>query len=460
MALLGPTSQRAARRAAAIGRHVHVTPNQASGAFPGAPKQGQGRVLEGVKILELATVVAAPSACAILADMGADVLKVENPDAPDYPRSWAIRDDPGKTADPEHRTHGVGSSFTQFNRGKRAIALNYTKPEGLRVLKKMMGECDVFVTNVRLKALKKIGLDYESVAGEFPKMIYAHLSAWGLTGPRQDDPGYDVGAFYAYTGLMELSRSSDAAPLPRPAAGFGDHLTGTQLVAGIALALLHRHTTGKGQLVDVALLRAGIWSMAHPLVSHAAGNNFAAGETPALRTTTELGERKTMITDGSFRCKDGRWIMLLGIESNRHWEKTVKALGLTGTFSTDWKVARKTDWKEATLIVDKVMAEKTYDEWHEIFEAADIWHTPINRYEDVMADPHANAAGSFAEVPGMQHKLVANPIQLSSQKGIDGPAGRAPTFGEHTAPVLRGLGYTPEEIARLTREGVVKTEEK
>lgn len=436
----------ASRRIAAISSHVTCC---VSGAE-------EARLLHGLKVIDLSTVVAGPSACAILSDLGADVLKVENPSAPDFVRQWARRDDPKKTADPSKLDRGVGSGFSQFNRGKRAIALNYQKPAGLRILKQLLADADVLITNVRNQALTKMGLDYSTVAKEFPRLIYGHLSAWGLQGPRQNDPGYDVGAFYAYTGLMDICRSSDEAPLPRYPGPFGDTLTGTQLVAGVALALLHRNATGRGQLVDVALLRAGIWSMSHPVTAHAAGNPYAAGLNPAVRTTTVVGERSTMITDATFRCKDGRWIMLLGVESGRHWAKTVKALDVGDRISSDWEVARKGNWKAVTSMVDGVMATKTYDEWSRLFTVADVWHTPVNRYEDLFQDEQANAVGAFTHVPGLSHRLVKNPIQLSSQAGKDDPLRGAPAFGEHTESVLKDLGYHGEEIANLKGAGVVK----
>ena len=150
-------------------------------------------------------------------------------------------------------------------------------------------------------------------------------------------------------------------------------------------------------------------------------------------------------------------MMLLGVESRNHWSKTVKALGLEDSLPLDWAVASKSlDWQRATVIADERFATKSYAEWHELFEAADVWHTPVNRYEDVMADEHVIAAGALAEVPGLQHELVKSPIGLSSQAGRDGPAGRAPGFGEHTAEVLDGLGYGDAAVARLLRDGVVR----
>lgn len=151
--------------------------------------------------------------------------------------------------------------------------------------------------------------------------------------------------------------------------------------------------------------------------------------------------------------------MLLGIESGRHWAKTIAALGLTdgGDFKSDWHVARAgTDWRNATTRVDEKIAERSYDEWHQIFTAQDVWHTPINKYEDMMDDEHANAAGTFAEVPGLKHRLMKSPITLSSQAGKDGPTGRAPAFGEHTTEVLQNLGFSREQISALREKNIVK----
>eukprot|EP00416_Gambierdiscus_australes_P004123 CAMPEP_0171144064 /NCGR_PEP_ID=MMETSP0766_2-20121228/145302_1 /TAXON_ID=439317 /ORGANISM="Gambierdiscus australes, Strain CAWD 149" /LENGTH=454 /DNA_ID=CAMNT_0011607909 /DNA_START=6 /DNA_END=1370 /DNA_ORIENTATION=+ len=435
---------RAARHLAVLGRQLAP---QATAAVPQASPR---RLLEGYKVVELATVVAAPGSCAVLADLGADVLKIENPADPDTTRGWIKGDDPNKTADPIKKT---GSHFTQLNRGKRAMALNYHSPEGLRILKQLMAGADVFVTNVRNQSLKKLGLDYESVSKELPQLVYAHLSAWGRAGPRKDDPGYDAGAFWAYSGLMELHRSDDDASMPRFPWSFGDNTTSMQLVAGIALALLHRNQTGEGQLVDAALMRSGIWVLSHPIAVNAGGFRDANGQQHhGIRSTTKLGERRGTITFSPFRCKDDRWVQMLGMETGRHWEKTMKALGIEGQI----KLSSKTDWREAMAIADKAFATKTYAEWHEIFKAADVWHCPINQYEDLLDDEQANAAGAFAEVPGLQHKLVKAPFQLSSQAGKDNPQGPAPSFGEHTSAVLASLGYTPEDEERLRLQKVVK----
>eukprot|EP01051_Picozoa_sp_SAG22_P024956 SAG22_NODE_7166_length_768_cov_1.393124_1_plen_168_part_10 len=163
----------------------------------------RGAPLRGLRVVELASVMAAPVCAALLADYGAEVIKIEDPRGGDVVRSWGKGDDPALTADPAlHATaEGGGSSFVQLNRGKKSVGLNPTAPEGKAILLKLLATADIFITNVRLKSLRKAGLDYESLAPLFPRLIVGHLSAFGRTGPMADDPGYDFGAFWAQSGL-------------------------------------------------------------------------------------------------------------------------------------------------------------------------------------------------------------------------------------------------------------------
>jgi len=153
-----------------------------------------------------------------------------------------------------------------------------------------------------------------------------------------------------------------------------------------------------------------------------------------------------------YQCKDDRWVQLLGLEVHKHWDKTMAALGIPGKI----KLSAETDFKAAREEATAIIKQKTYAEWHEIFDAADVWHSPVNRFEDLPDDVQANAIGSFQTAPGVRHKLVGNPVKLSSQAGKDGPQGPAPAFGEHTGVVLADLGYSPEETDRLKRERIVR----
>ena len=222
-----------------------------------APK----KLLVGIRVIELATVIAGPSACALLCDHGAEVIKIEDPRSPDIARTWGRGDRADQTADLalQQAPGGGGSAFTQINRGKSAITLNPTLPQGSAILKKLIATADIFVTNVRQKSLVKMGFDYDTLHAEFPKLIYGQLSAWGRDGPMKDDPGYDFGAFWAHAGVQDIIRANDEASMPRFPGGVGDFTTGHQLYGGLMAALFQREREGIGQLVDAALLRAGLW---------------------------------------------------------------------------------------------------------------------------------------------------------------------------------------------------------
>ena len=185
------------------------------------------KLLAGLRVIELATVIAAPCACALLADMGAEVIKIEDPRAPDIARSWGRGDAKELTADPQLQASigGGGSAFVNINRGKKALALNPTTVKGNALLKQLISTADIFVTNVRQKSLIKMGLDYNTLSTLFPTLIYGHLSAWGRSGPMANDPGYDFGAFWAHTGVQEIIRSGPDAPMPRFPGGVGDYTT-------------------------------------------------------------------------------------------------------------------------------------------------------------------------------------------------------------------------------------------
>ena len=462
------------RRVGRIASHV-VAPRPSSARSPPgvvAPCPSSARsppgagastkMLRGLRVVELATVIAAPACAALLADNGADVIKIENPRKPDFARSWGLKDDPKKTADLALRSApgGGGSAFVNLNRGKRSVALDPTHPQGRALLFRLLETTDIFVTNVRQKALRKLGLDYETLHAQLPRLIYGHLSAWGRAGPMVDDPGYDFSSFWAHSGVQDILRSSDEAPMPRFPGGVGDYTTGAQLFGGIMGALYYRERTGEGQLVDAALLRAGVWFLSHAISMHAGGaewtNNPSNLATGGVRETTELGTRRTAITNAVFRCKNGAWIQLMGLERDRHMPATLKALGLTleDCGLGGGKGAHK-DWAQATRVVDAVMAKRTLGEWGPIFDAHGVWWKGVNKFEDMMQDVQANAAGCFVTVPGVAHKLIGSPVLLSAADSA--PTASAPSFGAHTVEVLRELGCSESDVRKLVAQGTVRS---
>lgn len=448
----------------AAAQAVAAVPEPVAASLPAAAGAANGRLLAGIRVVELATVVAAPTCCAILADLGADVVKVESPDAPDMSRAWGHNDDPERTASRrlltslKQRRGGGGSAYVQANRGKRSILVDFQKPEGVLLLKRLLAKADVFVTNVRPKGLQKVGLDYETLSVEFPRLIYAHFTAFGRVGPKVNDPGYDYGAWWAHTGIMDLARPSEESYMSRFPAAIGDNTTAVQLAGYIGLALYHRERTGCGQLVDAALFRSGIAAMAHPLTQFAGGNPWAHSRgNMHIRSSTEVGVRQTQITNAVFRCKDETFVQLLGENLKQHINKTVTALGTTmielfGAEKPDFKTV---DWQAATKKVDLIIATKSFDEWLPIFRKHDVWHVRVQRFENMFEDEQARACGIFAHVPELQHPVIRSPVFLSADKAE--PRTGAPDFGENTEEVLVGeLGYSPEEVEHLKRGKVVR----
>lgn len=211
--------------------------------------------------------------------------------------------------------------------------------------------------------------------------------------------GYDFGAFWAHTGVQDIIRSSDDASMPRFPGGVGDYTTAHQLFGGLMTALYQREREGVGQLVDASLLRAGLWFLSHALSQFAGGTSWAnskSGEgtaTGGIRETTELGQRRTPITNAPFRCKDDRWIQLMGLEQARHLPATLKALGLKNEDIELKNTEGKQDWRRATIVCDKIFLTKTADEWGEILSQHGVWWKRINRFDEMFEDDQANQAG-------------------------------------------------------------------
>jgi len=258
--------------------------------------------MEGLKVIELATVVAAPACTATMADFGAQVIKIERPGGDTWRKD---------RADKTPEDSWGGPHFAQNNRGKKSIVLDLKNKEHMAAFHALLKDADVFVTNVRSGALERMGLDYGTLHRLYPRLVYGILSAWGLSGPRRNDPGYDVGAFWAAAGLQDFSKPTNDGHVGQFPPAVGDHMTSLQLLGGIALALWHRDKggpmdKGQGQLVDASLLRSGIWAMAYPLLNTALNPGSAFIREP--RTTHYRP------TFNVYKCADGEWLQLLGLD--------------------------------------------------------------------------------------------------------------------------------------------------
>jgi crotonobetainyl-CoA:carnitine CoA-transferase CaiB-like acyl-CoA transferase len=380
--------------------------------------------LEGFSVVELGMWVAAPAAATMLADWGADVIKVEAPTGD--PNRYTLR----------HVGQDIDSAppFETDNRGKRGIVLDLRSEDGKEVLERLLERADVFVTNLRPGALERLGLDPEELRERHPRLVVGTLTGYGWAGAERDRAGYDVSAFWARPGIAAmLNPAGEPPPGIRP--GLGDRTAAANLVAGVLAALLRRERTGEGGVVDVSLLRSG---------TYANGNDLALQNFFGRRGRTRPRTEHESPLYNCYRAADDRWFWLVGLEGGRHWPGVVKALGRED-LSDDERFAtgkaRRGHVRELIAVFDEEFAKRPLAEWAARFDAEGVWWAPVQTLAEVSADPQAEAVGAFVEQPGMGDapplRTVATPVRFW---GVDEkPRAGAPTLGEHTDDVLREL---------------------
>lgn len=377
--------------------------------------------LDGIRVVELGVWVAGPATGGILADWGADVVKIEPP-----------------TGDPARRFgHMLGIEgdesppFEMDNRGKRSIALDLTADDGRSTAFELVCDADVFITNVRPGALRRIGLDVEAVAAANAGLVYGLITGYGETGPDADRAAYDVAAFWARAGLAHLlTRPGDTPPFQR--GGMGDHTAGMTLAAAVCAALVARSRTGTGQLVTTSLYRQGAYTISFDL------NTFLmTGHSIAI------GQRESMANPcmNNYVAGDGRRFWIVGLQVDRHWGPLCRVIGRPG-WLTQYPRPRDRAANAVEIIgaLDEIFATKSLDEWAKLFAAEpDFFWSPINSIEDVVADDQFHAAGGVVYVPDGESSLpmVATPADFHGTPWA--PRAKAPGIGEHTEEVLGEL---------------------
>lgn len=399
-----------------------------------------GGPLEGVKVVEMGVWVAGPAAGGILADWGADVIKLEPPGIGDPARMFQYMLGGDLPFNPV---------FENDNRSKRSIVADLRKDDGLKIALELIREADVFVTNIRPAALKRLGLDSDSLCKRFPKLIYTVITGYGLEGAEADRAAYDVAAFWSRSGIAHSLTQPDSHP-PHQRGGMGDHNAGLAAASGVCAALFKREKTGKGQVVSTSLLREGVYTL-----------SFDLSVAVRYGTTIQVGNRKTM-GNPAINCyadSEGDYFWIVGLEGERHWPPLARAAGHP-EWIEDTRYANPRDRAQNAegLIseLDKIFATKTRAEWGEIFDAEiDLWWAPVNSIEDVIADPQVNAAGGFVEVPDGESTtmLPATPVDFGGTPWA--PRSMAPGHGEHTEEILLEIGRSSAEISKLREAGVV-----
>lgn len=395
-------------------------------------------MLEGLKVIELATYIAAPGAGGIMADWGADVIKVEPPGGDPIRQFFASVGIEGVAVNPV---------FELDNRGKRGIILDTTKQEGREALLKLIDGADVFLTNVRPGGLQRSGLDHDSLLKRNPRLIYATLTGYGLDGPDADRPGMDAAAFWARSGLAALFRPKGGDPIQLRTA-FGDHVASMAIVSGVLAALYERQRTGTGRLVEAALLR-----VAH----YAGGSDFAIQHTYG-RTASNRPRRDTPNpVINYFKTRDGHWISLLVRQGEADWPKVCRALKLDHLIE-DERFARakmrRANGPELVDLMDAAFAARDLEETSAALDAEELIWAPVLTAAEAIADPQTIACGAVVQTPQRDGGTINAPgAPIRFPGADDGPKGPAPLAGEHTRLVLAELGYSDADIDALYAAG-------
>jgi crotonobetainyl-CoA:carnitine CoA-transferase CaiB-like acyl-CoA transferase len=404
------------------------------------------RPMEGVRVLEVAQFTFVPAAGAVLADWGADVIKVEHAETGDAQRGLsALMDMPVGTG-------SFAPLMEHPNRGKRSIGLALERPEALEVLHGLIRTSDVFLTNFLPRARRKLGIDLEDVRRTNPDIIYVRGSGFGSSGPDSEKGGYDSTAFWARGGSALGTTPTQFDGLCKmPAAAYGDSLGGMTIAGGIAAALLARERTGATSVVDVSLLGVGAWANALPVA-------FAllTGAPPAREPT--LNSARTNPLVGNYRTADNRWIVLAMLQPGRYWPdfcRRVDREDLIADARFATVDALMANAAHAAEILQNEIAGRTLSEWMAQFTGMEgQWGVAQDPWE-VGQDPALRANGMISEVldiDGTRRELVANPVQFDET-----PASltRAPQFAEHTDEILRELGKSDDELIGLKIAGAV-----
>jgi crotonobetainyl-CoA:carnitine CoA-transferase CaiB-like acyl-CoA transferase len=397
--------------------------------------------LAGISVLELGIWVAVPSCSAVLADWGARVVKMEPPDGDPLRGLAATGLVPFQ---PE-----VNPAFQLDNRGKRSAVIDLRHPMGREIAIALVRRSDVFVSNLRRQKLVALGMDYAALSAVNPRLVYASLTGYGTEGPESDRAAFDYAAFWGRAGIMaSLGEPEGPPPTQRP--GMGDHLTGLALAGAISAALYARDRSGVGQEIRMSLFQSGIWML--------------ASDVQAALTTgychTPGGRRAAPNPLFNFyHTKDGRWLHLIMLQPDRHWERFCQAMGredLRRDPRFENAATRFLNCRELIAILDPLFAERTLAEWAERLDRTDCYWGKVQSVAEVIEDPQAEAVGAFASIAlpdGKPLRILNSPVKFGATPAT--VTGTAPELGQHTEEVLLDAGYGWDDIARFKDAGVL-----
>lgn len=398
--------------------------------------------LDDVTVVEVDSYMAAPSAAALFADMGARVVKVE-----------PIHGDPmrglSRPLKIESELRGYDFQFDVDNRGKQSIAVDLTDTEGVKVVHKLVEGADVFLCNLLTKRQQRFGLDADTLLKLRPGLVHATLTGYGTSGPDAWRPGYDVTAFFGRSGLYDAMREGEdgVVPMARPAQG--DHTTGLALCTAVLGALRLAERSGTGQVVETSLYETAVWTQASDF------SVTAVDKAPVRRRA-----RKQQLTPMTNRypCKDGQWVVFNMLDAGA-WERLCRALGREDWLQDERFDSARDRYRRMPELVDEidaVLAARTRDEWGQIFDEHGVIWGPVLALHEVPDDAHARAIGLFPTIEHPElgpYSTVRAPLRFATAEVR--PRGPAPRHGEHTRTLLAELGYPAEAIEHLFNANVV-----
>ena len=394
--------------------------------------------LAGIRVLDLTRVLAGPWATQTLADLGAEVIKIEKPGEGDDTRGWGppfLKNADGSTGDAAY--------FASANRGKHSVCIDMAKPEGQSLIKALATKSDILIENFKVGGLAKYGLDYESLRAEFPKLIYCSITGFGQNGPYANRAGYDF-MIQGMSGLMSITGEPDGQPM-KVGVAFADVFTGLYSVIGILGALHHRDKTGQGQFIDMALLDSQVAVLANQ------GLNYLVGG----KVPQRLGNaHPNIVPYQTFETADGYIIVAVG--NDRQFTEYCRIVGVSVDVKFATNRGRVEGRAELIPLLTPAMKKQTTAHWVAAFESASVPCGPINTIDQVFVDPQVLARGlqiGQTRDDGVQVPGIANPIVLSETPIDYGRA--APRLGGDTEQVLNQLlELTPDQVTKLRSSGV------
>lgn len=402
--------------------------------------------LDDVVVVEIDNWMAAPSAGAILADLGARVIKIE-PLSGDPMRGLSR---PIKREEISAELRGYDFQFDVDNRGKESIAVALDQPEGAELVRTLVARADVFMCNLLTARQKKFGLDPETLFAVRPGLVHATLTGYGTTGPDAHRPGYDVTAFFGRSGLYDAQREGEdgVVPMARPAQG--DHTTGLAMVSAILAALRAAERSGESQAVETSLYETAVWTQA---------SDYAVTAVDHAPVRKRARKEMLAITANRFPCGDGKWVVFNMLPDVAYWPRMCQAIDVEELIDDERfadSSARYRNMAELIDLMDAALAKRSRDEWGEIFDKAGMIWGPVMGLHEVPQDPHAIALGMFPKIQHPDHgsySTVNIPMRFANSEVR--PRGPAPKVGQHTDQILTEFGVEQADIDKLRSAGTI-----